>query len=558
MDASPSGFLPATWPIPADTPAEVVLPCAAAAGDALTISFSMLAPPDTGGADGQAGAVCTVLLPSAEKPVAIWQQIVIVGEAQESFRLAFTAPSSWLAGAATLRVHASYFRRSLRLDGLTVINHGRVDAQTLARAVCSYPGQEPDAPWRAEAARRISRHRMAELSVAVTGRDGRPLPDAVVQCEQQRHAYPFGTAVVAARMVDAEVPLPEGVRRSDWLADNARYRDELQRLFTCAVFENDQKWPFWSGSLPGRFRQQDTLAAIEALRQRGFDLKGHTMLWASWKNTPTWLRPMAEDPAAVQRAILAHIRDLGSATGAQSRWFDVLNEPMSHNELITLLGHERAAAWFAEARRVMPGTRLVLNEFDMIGNGGSAKRQASFLDFVRSLRRHGAPIDVLGFQGHFWSDRLTPPTEVWRIIDRFHDETGLPLMISEFDMNMPNEALQAAYTRDLLTAWFAHPATEAFIMWGFWGGAHWMRDAGAMFRADWSAKPNLAAYRDLVFGQWWTRAEAACDGTGWAGMRAFHGTHRVRVSAPGHAAVERTVVVGAAGASLSVVLSPLG
>ncbi|TBO41720.1 hypothetical protein [Pedobacter kyonggii] len=40
-------------------------------------------------------------------------------------------------------------------------------------------------------------------------------------------------------------------------------------------------------------------------------------------------------------------------------------------------------------------------------------------------------------------------------------------------------------------------------MWGFWESAQWKPDA-AMFRKDWTEKPNAEAWRNLVTKQWMT------------------------------------------------------
>lgn len=48
-----------------------------------------------------------------------------------------------------------------------------------------------------------------------------------------------------------------------------------------------------------------------------------------------------------------------------------------------------------------------------------------------------------------------------------------------------------------------------------------------MVRHDWSPRPALAAYEDLVFKQWWTRWAGRTDGDGLAHTRAFYGRHRV-------------------------------
>jgi GH35 family endo-1,4-beta-xylanase len=364
--------------------------------------------------------------------------------------------------------------------------------------------------------------------------------------------------VVASRIIDADRTFsPEsGMTTEQWLRDNARYREALLSNFNTVVTENDLKWPQWNNhrTNPGVRSQEWTLEALNWLHDHEFTIKGHTMVWGSWRFTPEWLREKEDDPEALQQAILTHIRDIGNATATRTQYWDVLNEPMSHRNLIELLGTEKVADWFKEARSALNGDRLVMNEFDLVGNGGSAKRRASFLQFYEELDALGAPIDVIGFQGHFWSDRFTPPVDVWSIIDEVHERTGLPVMISEFDTNFPNEAMQAAYTRDFLTAWFAHPATEAFIMWGFWAGAHWMGEAGAMLRRDWSPKPNFDAYRQLVYGDWWTQEERRTDKAGKASLRAFHGRHAIRFEGPNGERAVREVDLDADGYTLHVVL----
>lgn len=74
---------------------------------------------------------------------------------------------------------------------------------------------------------------------------------------------------------------------------------------------------------------------------------------------------------------------------------------------------------------------------------------------------------------------------------------------------------------------FAHPAVEGILMWGFWEGANWI-PASSLFRRDWTPTPAARAYRDLIFGTWWTRWEGKADATGRCEVRAFYGQHRVQ------------------------------
>jgi endo-1,4-beta-xylanase len=120
---------------------------------------------------------------------------------------------------------------------------------------------------------------------------------------------------------------------------------------------------------------------------------------------------------------------------------------------------------------------------------------------------------------------LTPPTEIWRIVDRFA-KFGLPIQITEFDLPIEDVQAQADYTRDLLTAWFAHPATTGFTMWGFWEGSMW-QPVSALVDKHWNPRPNGQAWIDLVKKKWWTDKTLETDSKGQATVRAFKGDYEV-------------------------------
>jgi hypothetical protein len=81
---------------------------------------------------------------------------------------------------------------------------------------------------------------------------------------------------------------------------------------------------------------------------------------------------------------------------------------------------------------------------------------------------------------------------------------------------------------DFLTLVFSHPSTDAFLMWGFWDGAHWHADA-PIFRQDWSLKPSGEVFLDLVFNEWWTDDVATTAANGVATIRGFKGQYEITV-----------------------------
>ena len=143
--------------------------------------------------------------------------------------------------------------------------------------------REPDADWRIAAHQRIDRLRKGDLVVEVKGAGGQPVVGAKVRATMRRHAFRFGSAVAAEELLG---PAP----------DNRHYRDAFERLFNCAVFENDTKWPQTYRGVPSRVDE-----AHAWLKERQIAVRGHCLVWPSWRWLPKDLKAFADDPDELRR-----------------------------------------------------------------------------------------------------------------------------------------------------------------------------------------------------------------------------------------------------------------
>ena len=100
---------------------------------------------------------------------------------------------------------------------------------------------------------------------------------------------------------------------------------------------------------------------------------------------------------------------------------------------------------------------------------------------------------------------------------------------------------------------FSHPSLEGVIMWGFWEGRHWYPDA-ALYRKDWSIKPNGKAWEDLVLRQWRTEVTGKSDNKGKFSTRGFLGTYKIEVMHNGKKKVLDNVKLEKTGTTLRVVV----
>lgn len=124
--------------------------------------------------------------------------------------------------------------------------------------------------------------------------------------------------------------------------------------------------------------------------------------------------------------------------------------------------------------------------------------------------------------------------------------------MTEFDVNITDEQLQADFTPDFYIALFSHPAVEGIMTWGFWERNHRLPDA-AMVRKDWTLKPNGHVWTDLIHKQWSTDAQGEADEAGKCNVRGFLGEYEVTVTFGGRSGVVKTTLLKD-GAKLTVTL----
>ncbi|MEM8944367.1 MAG: endo-1,4-beta-xylanase [Planctomycetota bacterium] len=405
------------------------------------------------------------------------------------------------------------------------INFDRIAISDMVAAPPAYPGAEADAPWRGQAAARIDANRKAELRVNVTDALGNAINGANVSVQMKEHEFGFGSAVQAFRL------------RTDH-PQHDPYKQKTTELFNLATIENNLKWPPWEGEWGGTFTQSGAQSAINWLASENIDVRGHALVWPGYSNLPQPIKnlldsaPLDAAEQAILRAEIAdHIADIAGTFAGQLAAWDVVNEERANHDIMDNLpeGDLAMVDWFAQAQAADPNSKRYINDFGILTSAGgtNTSNQQEYFNTIQALINEGAPIDGIGFQSHYNEGSLTGPEQLWTILDNFQT-LGLDMQITEFDFTTTDEQLQADYTRDFLTAIFAHEGIDDFVFWGFWEDAHWRPDA-ALFRSDWSIKPNGQAYLDLVFDEWWTNEVLATSNGGATAVDGFKGEYEITV-----------------------------
>lgn len=182
-----------------------------------------------------------------------WKRIYLHGQAQQDFA----------AGKYDLTLLLGTQAQTLEFGSITMLNLGpNVDVSKLPFTPITYPGQEPDAPWRKAAAERIEKHRKGDLTVRVVDKDGKPVAGAKVHVQLQRHAYGFGT------YLENEVMLGSG-------PDTDKLREWTLRLFNRCTTQIT--WADWGWATPeGRKRH---LAGAKWAFDNKLATRGHCIIY---------------------------------------------------------------------------------------------------------------------------------------------------------------------------------------------------------------------------------------------------------------------------------------
>ena len=389
----------------------------------------------------------------------------------------------------------------------------------------TYEGREATDGWREDADQRIELERKSDVTVNVTDANGEPLEGAVVSLRQTNHEFKFGSAVSAYG----------GKLDPNGNAQSLKYQSEIKRLFNTVVIENSLKWPGWLND-PARGEQGVNFAVENDLYVRG-----HNIIWPSrtfmppsiWAEYDTRVVDDGETAANdwLRTRIETHINDLLTTFDGSIPEWDVVNEPFANNDVMDLLGDGIVLDWFQQVRDFDPNIKLTLNDYGIFSlNGGNTNHRANF-EYWLGLLNDAGLLDVIGEQSHYNDSTLTDIDVLGQLIVDYNTQFETPIAITEFDIDSKDEQLQADYLRDYMTMSFSQPGVTEFLHWGFWQSSHWLPDA-ALYRSDFSAKPNGQAYEDLVFGRWWSDVQGTTR-NGEVTANVFRGEYDVLVEYDG-------------------------
>jgi endo-1,4-beta-xylanase len=435
------------------------------------------------------------------------------GPEGKTFDLPFIALEDMPAGEGRISISYGALQQKVEVANIQVFNfENKISLDKLPTTRFTYNGREKNAVWRKEALKRIEDIRTAPIEFKIVDANKKPVSGAKVEVKMIQSDFVWGTAVNEAILAN-ELP------------DSPKYKEVLHEFYNTVVVENGFKGGAWKSS---PVRQEETIKAFEWAEKNGFRQRGHNLVWPAWKFNPKSTQELAlKDQAAFEKFIEAEIREKVLAVKGRVIAWDVINELVHEKEYFAYLPKDIDVKWFQIAKEGDPNAQMYINEYGMLNSISSPKNIKEYLQVISDLRSKGAPIDGIGVQGHV-GRQPRDPKQVIADLELF-ETAGLPVQITEFDINMKDEELQADYTRDFLIACYSSQLVTGFTIWGFWEPKHWKKDA-AMFRTDWSEKPNAAVWRDLVTKQWKTSFTKETDSRGEVKSQGHLGSYEMTIT----------------------------
>lgn len=346
---------------------------------------------------------------------------------------------------------------------------------------------------------------------------------ATVSVEQLKHEFWFGCAISDQMFNGSASP-----------SDVKQYKELFLKNFNSAVTENAVKWPSMERR-KGEINYSNVDAILKWTDENNIPLRGHNIFWGIHEFVQPWVKELSNDE--LERTLKNRAETLTARYKGRFHEYDLNNEMIHGNYYEEKLGPDITKKMAQWAKNGDPDAKLFLNDYDIT----TGIMLPQYMAHIRSLLKQGVPIAGIGVQGHLHAETFDR-AELKRSLDslaKFH----LPIRITEF--NMPGQRskyyndrtvvmtpeeqeLTARELIDFYKICFAHPAVESIIMWGFWEGANWIRPS-SIYNKDWSPRPAAKAYQNLVFNDWWTKAEGKTDKKGIFSLPAYYGKYKVTV-----------------------------
>ena len=243
----------------------------------------------------------------------------------------------------------------------------------------------------------------------------------------------------------------------------ARYWDQITP-------ENAGKWMAVQASVNAAYNWGALDAIYDYARKNNVLFKEHTFVWGSAMFSGTITE--------------THVRNWMKAfceRYPETKLIDVVNEPPPHTtpNFANAIGGGTNGDWkwiansFIWVKEACPKAILILNDYHNIEY---ADQNAHFIDIANQVLAQGAPLHALGAEAHY-AHKFDAAT-VKGFLDKLHDQTGLPVYITEYDVPLADDTAQLNKYQEQIPLFMETDYVKGVTIWGWRMGSTWVSNSG--------------------------------------------------------------------------------
>jgi endo-1,4-beta-xylanase len=270
--------------------------------------------------------------------------------------------------------------------------------------------------------------------------------------------------------------------------------------------ENAGKW----GSVEATRDRMEWSGLDDAYRlakQQGFAFHMHVMVWGNQQ--PEWMEKL---PPAEQREEIEEWFAAVAARYPDLDFVEVVNEPLNDppskddeggGHYVEALGGNGASGWdwiltaYRMARVHFPHAKLLINDYNITNKPENTRRYREIIDLLRKENL----VDGIGVQAHAFATKPDVPMSVHRANLDTLAQAGLPIYVTEMDIDGPTDAQQLKDFQRVFPVFWEHPGVRGITLWGFRPGLWRDKEGAYLVRKDGSERPALVWLRDYVHGK---------------------------------------------------------
>jgi len=251
-------------------------------------------------------------------------------------------------------------------------------------------------------------------------------------------------------------------------------RSDFNTYWNQLTPENETKWASVEGTR-GVFNWATVDKEYQYCKDHNFPFKFHTLVWGG--QYPSWMDALSQADQLVE---ITKWFDAAAKRYPDLQYIDVVNEALTgHNPAPykNALGGDGASGYdwivkaFIMARERWPKAVLIYNDFNTFQWNTDA-----YIDLLKKIVAAGAPVDAAGCQSHDLNDLSGANFKT--VLEKIHTQTGLPIVITEYDINLEDDQLQLTRFKEQVPIMWEANYVVGITLWGYIYGSTWVDFSG--------------------------------------------------------------------------------